>query len=167
MGNQPVTWTDLKQELEVHGQGESSESEYRRGYADGRISAVERSYALMFESGLNCQAACDACWDHWHGPLIDWKGGDCTQLVTAPRLLLRKSDTGPTESISEFAAPFVGRDVKIRRTVSRHHAGLPVTTRGNPISGESKNTFGEVVRANGASWERQKNRQVSPFFEVR
>ena len=61
------------------------EAEYRRGYADGWIVAVETFMELMTEGRtLSRVAAYARLFDHWEGPLTDRQREECRQLVLPP-----------------------------------------------------------------------------------
>lgn len=59
---------------------EAQECEYRRGYADGWIQAVEAIHDLMFSNHLSRHAAYDACWAHWRDALATWRHTDTDRL---------------------------------------------------------------------------------------
>ena len=62
--------------------------EYRRGYTDGWIEAAEKMKELLTKTGLDCEAARNACWDHWLSALMPWKQADCNKLEMPPELRL-------------------------------------------------------------------------------
>ena len=51
------------------------EQEYRRGYRDGFIEAVN----AMRDSKQK-----DRLFDFWEGPLSEWQSGDCTKMELPP-----------------------------------------------------------------------------------
>ena len=82
------TLADLERALANIPREELGEHEYRRGYADGYIVAVEAMHDLMFDRGLSRQAAYDKQWQHWHGALLSWVSGDCSEVVSPPEVEL-------------------------------------------------------------------------------
>jgi len=64
---------------------EVMEAEYRRGYCDGFIEAVN-AMADLFQRGLSKQAVYDRLFDHWEGDLSRWEQGDCGKMVLPPRV---------------------------------------------------------------------------------
>lgn len=52
----------------------AEEEEYRRGYVDDWVQAVDAMHDLMFKYRMPRQEAYDLAWDHGlYGPLHDWK----------------------------------------------------------------------------------------------
>ena len=65
------------------------EGEYRRGFSDGWIEAVEAMYALLTEGPTLGRTAAYTRWfDHWEIELIEWQRQDCQQLVLPPAVPL-------------------------------------------------------------------------------
>ena len=81
------TWADLQKAIDA-GTEELCESEYRRGYADGWIQAIEAMHDLMFDRGLSRQAAYEAGFSHWQGPLVSWQRQGAGELVLPPAVKL-------------------------------------------------------------------------------
>lgn len=65
---------------------EEREANYRRGYTDGFITAVNAFYTLMAENGMTRAEAYDRCWKHWEQTLTAWECGDCSKVVFPPEL---------------------------------------------------------------------------------
>jgi hypothetical protein len=65
------------------------EGEYRRGYADGFIQAVNQLQDLVDDDGLAFDDAHQRCFDHWQDVLVDWvkrsQRGDMELAPDVPR----------------------------------------------------------------------------------
>lgn len=68
------------------------EAEYRRGYRDGFIEALNSLEARHGRGGW--ARAADAAWDHWSGPLRTWARADCRTLVEPPALGTYRASPG-------------------------------------------------------------------------
>jgi len=64
---------------------EVMESEYRRGYRDGFIEAVN-AMADLFQRRLSKQATYDLLFDHWEGDLLLWTHGACDEKKLPPKV---------------------------------------------------------------------------------
>lgn len=65
------------------------EREYRRGYCDGWIAALDDMYDAMFNGRLSRQKAFDVLWEHWRAKLMEWqlKPGNLTADEPPPHTL--------------------------------------------------------------------------------
>lgn len=70
---------------------ETPESEYRRGFCDGWILAIDALADLMKESKVSGQAAYDIAWQHWHQELSEWSARADGELEYPPELKLEIS----------------------------------------------------------------------------
>jgi hypothetical protein len=70
--------------------GELAGREYRRGYADGWIEVVSAMQDLTHEDRVSCQAALDACWQHWYKALVDRQLAGCSWLIVPSGLPARQ-----------------------------------------------------------------------------
>lgn len=75
-----------------------AEAEYRRGYRDGWIEALN---ALEQRGpGVAWQRATDAAYAHWAGPLAAWQRGDCATAVFPPEMTrCRAAGRRPQEAL--------------------------------------------------------------------
>lgn len=63
---------------------EEREREYRRGFRDGWVIAIDANYDLMFKSKMTREAAYNKLWNHWEKGLWDWLHGDCSAMIMPP-----------------------------------------------------------------------------------
>jgi hypothetical protein len=90
MENAVISWAQMADEIdEYYSTEEGREAEYRRGYCDGWISAVEEMFALMC-AGFSRYEAYSACWDHWDTELAEWQKTDLDHVVLPPPLRPRR-----------------------------------------------------------------------------
>ncbi len=74
MDPEPVTYADLARQLADLPPEQQREREYRRGYVDGYVQAVDALHDLLFQHGLSRQAAYELAWNHaMTGDLHRWK----------------------------------------------------------------------------------------------
>lgn len=68
------TMADIARELDALPLETLREMEYRRGYVDGWVQAVDALHDLMFDYRLDRQAAYEVAWNHgMYGELWKWK----------------------------------------------------------------------------------------------
>lgn len=72
---EPVfTYADIDRLLNEEPPELTREREYRRGYVDGWIQAIDALHDLLFQYRLSRQQAYDVAWNHAiHGELLEWK----------------------------------------------------------------------------------------------
>lgn len=81
-----MTYEELAQEWQRKLQEnpeEVLEAEYRRGYCDGFVQAVN-AMADLFAHRLSRQRVIDCLYDFWEQDLMDWRQGDCTREIWPP-----------------------------------------------------------------------------------
>ena len=62
------------------------EAEYRRGYRDGWVQAIQATEEFMLERNLPRELVLASLWEFGvTGALVDWLRGDCRKMVLAPR----------------------------------------------------------------------------------
>ncbi len=76
----PTTFADIP------GRPAGYEAEYRRGYRDGWIQAVEAMHDLMFQAGMARQAAYERCWKHGERTLWEWSITSTGVIVQPPEV---------------------------------------------------------------------------------
>ncbi len=77
-------WVEDLDDLLAEPDEPEQEAEYRRGYRDGWIEALNALEHQQRRGGW--QHAHDAAYGHWQGPLAEWQRGDCTTLVLPPQM---------------------------------------------------------------------------------
>ena len=77
-------WVEDLEDLLAEPDEPGQEAEYRRGYRDGFIEALNALEHQQRRGGW--QRAHDAAYSHWEGPLAEWARGDCTTLVLPPQM---------------------------------------------------------------------------------
>lgn len=60
------------------------EGEYRRGYCDGFVQAVN-AMADLLARRMSCQRVIDYLYDFWERDLMDWERGDCSKMILPPQ----------------------------------------------------------------------------------
>jgi hypothetical protein len=75
------TYEDIDKEIDTWPKEHLAEAEYRRGYTDGFIQAVEAMYSLWFAGKQTSHAL---AWQHWEGPLHKWLVGDKSNRCEFP-----------------------------------------------------------------------------------
>ena len=61
-------WEKIPQE-----QKDAQEREYRRGYRDGWVQAIDALHDLMFQEHASREEAYYLAWEHWEGALLEWE----------------------------------------------------------------------------------------------